>query len=236
MDAPPVPDASPRRPSLVETVGSLVTQRVAGLPAWVVVTQLFIGLGWLRAAVEKVIDPAWWRGEVIESFVAAHEGQTLLWYEPFLDLLVSPYAIVVAVVVVVAQLAAGASLVTGRFVGAGLAVGMVLNLHFLAAGAVNPSAFYLLSQGALALWLVDQGPADAWTRRRLHMVASAGAAAAVVSLPLISTIEPHALIDDPAAMFVLGGLLAIVGCVLTLRQIRDRRWAHAGQGRRVGAR
>lgn len=201
------------------SLSSVVADRVAGLPAWVVLTQLFIGLGWLRAAAEKVIDPGWWRGEVIASFLTEHGDRTLAWYEPFVDLVVSRYSVVFVVIVVLAQLAAGASLVTGRFVALGLAVGMFLNLNFMAAGAVSPSAFYLLSQGAVALWLVERSPARPRLRRRLHVAAVAAATAGVLSLPFVSTLHPAHVIDDPAVMFALGGALTVVGCDLAHRHL-----------------
>ena len=200
-------------------IRSVLAHRVAGLPAWVVLTQLFIGLGWLRAAAEKMIDPSWWRGEGIASFLAEHEEQTLGWYAPFVDLVVSPYAAVFAAIVVLAQIVAGTSLVTGRFVGAGLAVGMFLNLNFMAAGAVNPSAFYLLSQGAVALWMVERSRAGRRARQLLQVVAVAAATAGVLSLPFLSNLHPSGVIDDPAAMFVLGGALTVIGCDLAHRHL-----------------
>ncbi len=48
-------------------------------PAWVVVTQVFIGLGWLRAAAEKLIEPHWWAGGTINDFLADHDDTTLGW-------------------------------------------------------------------------------------------------------------------------------------------------------------
>ena len=40
------------------SISSRMSDRVAGLPAWVVLIQLFIGLGWLRAVAEKLINPS----------------------------------------------------------------------------------------------------------------------------------------------------------------------------------
>ena len=189
--------------------------RVAGLPAWVVVTQLFIGLGWLRAAAEKIVDPAWWRGDGVVRFLADHDGRALTWFEPFLELVVTPRVVVVAAIVVVLQLAAGATLVAGRHAAVGLAVGIGLNLVFLASGAVNPSAFYLLAQGALVLWAVERRRGH---RRETAIVTAAAVALtlAVVSLPDVATLAPAAVVDDPAVMFVLGGTLGAMGCGLVL--------------------
>lgn len=54
-----------------------VSARLRDLPAWVVVTEVFIGLGWLRAATEKLIDPPWWAGGTISDFLADHDAITL---------------------------------------------------------------------------------------------------------------------------------------------------------------
>ncbi|NNE96757.1 MAG: hypothetical protein HKN24_12090 [Acidimicrobiales bacterium] len=195
------------------TVRQLVAERVAGLPAWVLLTQLFIGFGWLRAAAEKLIDPDWWTGGVIDAFVSTHYEGFLGWYQPFLDAVVTPAAPLIALVVVAAQLVAGMSLTTGRRLGLGLAVGMFLNLHFLAAGAVTPSAFYLLAQGALALWLAERSP-TARSARALRVVSTVAMFLAGLSVPFISTVHPEHVIDDPAVMFAFGGVLATVACLL----------------------
>ena len=188
-------------------------QRFRDLPAWVVLTQLFIGLGWLRAATEKLIDPAWWRGDVLREFVAAHIDTSLDWYEPFLDTAVLPLAPAVAAVVLVAQLVAGISLATGRRLTVGLTVGMVLNLHFMAAGAVNPSAFYLLAQGAVALWLCER--TESRTPAGTLRAAAAGALFVTgSSVPFISTLHPADVVEDPAVMLSLTGALGALGCVL----------------------
>ncbi len=184
-------NAPPRR------IRSLIDERIFGLPIWVVITQLFLGLGWLRAAVEKLISTGWWRGDVIRMFLIDRQDQTLGWYQPFVDLVVSPLAAVVAAVVLVSQAAIGLSFLSGRFVGPALLAGMLLNLHFIAAGAVNPSAFYLVMQGAIALWLAERTVAERRTSRILVATAALGAVLAALSLPFISTVDPHGVIEDP---------------------------------------
>ena len=193
------------------TVRSGAATRTAGLPSWVLLIELFLGLGWLRAAAEKVIDPQWWTGDVIRGFVLEHQDQALGWYRPFLDAVVSPAALLVALAVLVLQLTAGLSLVTGRRRGLALGLGILLNLHFMAAGAVNPSVFYLLAQATLALWMVEQRPTITSTRR-LVVVSAIATVLASASLPFISTLHPAHVIEDAAVMFVFGGALTIVAC------------------------
>ena len=200
-------------------IRALVADRTTGLPAWVFLTQLFIGLGWLRAATEKLIESSWWNGSGIATFLAEHDELTVGWYQPILDVVVTPRLGLAAIVVVIAQLFVGVSLVSGRFVRSALAVGIFLNLNFLAAGAVNPSAFYLLSQGAIALWLVEQGRTAPRTPGLLRMTAIVAATLAVISLPFVTTLHPAEVIDDPAIMLAMGGILAMLGCDLAHRHL-----------------
>ena len=196
-----------------DTARTLIKERITGIPSWVLLTQLFIGFGWLRAVAEKVINVDWWTGGVIGTFVSAQSDVALGWYRPFLEVVVSPAAPLVALVVICAQLVAGASLVTGRRLGLGLTIGIFLNLHFLAAGAVTPSAFYLLAQGALALWLAEQTHTGA-TATRLSVAAIVAVFLAGLSVPFASTIHPADVIEDPALMFAFGGLLTTAACLV----------------------
>lgn len=63
-----------------------------------------------------------------------------------MDVVVEPNVLLISVVVVVAQLFAAATLLSGRNLLAGIAVGAFLNLNFVAIGAVDPSIFYLICQ------------------------------------------------------------------------------------------
>ncbi len=210
-------------------ISAAVRRRRVGLPSWVLLTQLFIGLGWLRAAAEKIIDPAWWSGEALARFLIDHDGAALGWYQPFLDGVVRPHLVVIAVVVVGAQLVAAGSLISGRVHAVGLATGVFLNLNFLAAGAVNPSAFYLVSQGGLALWLAER-TRNRSTARPLTVAAIGASVLALISLPFVDTIEPARVIDDPALMMATGGLLTVIACDSACRNLTG------GHGLAVGRR
>jgi len=198
---------------------SLAHPRLFNRPAWVVITQLFFGMGWIRAATEKLISPTWLDGTTITSFLAAHENSTLGWYHWVVDSVVSPHISVIALVVLLSQFGVGISLVFSRFVGLGLIVGMFLNLNFLAAGAVNPSVFYILSQGALLLWLAEQRSSARSTRLGLSLLAAGGAAIGLISLPYVSTLHPTNVVEDPAVLFVVGGILTVMGCGVALRRV-----------------
>jgi len=212
----------PRRCEIVVIVAAMtmLTERFKHQPTWAAVTEIFIGLGWLRAAAAKSIDARWWDGSVIRDFLADHEGVTLSWYQPFTDVVVSPNAVLFAALVLALQLLIAASLLSSRHRLIGLAAGVGLNLHFVAAGAVNPSAFYLLAQGALVLWILEE-------QRRLpsadSLLLAAGSSLAVVgfNLPFVRTLDPETVIDDPAIMMATVGSLTALACLLMADRAAD---------------
>ena len=188
------------------------------VPVWVLLIEVFIGLGWLRAAAEKIIDPAWWSGDVVADFLVAHEGATLPWYRLVEEAIVRPGMGLVLIYVVLAQLAIGAALVAGVRRELALGVGVFLNLNFIALGAVTPSAFYVLAQLAVLLWVVE----SRLDHGAMRSVAAAGAVTglvlAVTSLPAVSTIDPALVIDDPAVMLTLLGVLVTAACLVLLHR------------------
>ena len=186
--------------------------RIEGSPGWVVFIRLFIGIGWLRAVAEKLIEPAWRDGTEIIAFVDGYSLWTLGWYRPIVDNLVLPNIRVILVILIAAQIFAALTLLSGRLLAYGVGVGIFMNLNFLVAGSVDPNVFYLLAQGAIAFWLVESGTASKWRLRSLSVVAIAIYAMAMVSIPSITTLHPTRVIIDPAMMFVFLGLSAIVAC------------------------
>lgn len=216
--APTASDPAPTStPPPVTAAPGLVDEALARLrqtPVWVVLIQTFIGLGWLRAAVEKVIDGDWWSGEVIENYLAEHADTRLPWFDTFAELFVEPNLAVVIVGVVALQAAIGLALVSGVGRRIALVAGMGLNFVFVAGGAVSPSVFYLLAQMAVVLWVLEHR----WDRNSemlTYLTLGAGWFVAMVSLPFMRTIDPMAVIDDPAVMLAtFGGLVS--GCAFLL--------------------
>lgn len=182
------------------TLRRLVDARTAREPSWILLIELFIGLGWIRAAVSKAIEPDWWNGDVIRDFVASMAGEGLVWWEPVLDTVVLRAPVAVAVAVFLGQLVAGMSLLAGRWLGLGLTVGMTLNLTFVLSGAVEPSVFYLISQAVIALWLYENHRDPQVGRRSLRGFMYAAAVVVMVSVPFVGTLDPVRVIDDPAAV------------------------------------
>lgn len=198
------PQQQPAVETAPEKVLAAVRDRLDAFPAWVLLIQVFIGLGWLRAGVEKLIDPSWWTGEYLTEFIADSEGVALAWYEPFLNIIVEPNAIATSLVVMLTQFAIAGALLAGKRVGPALAAGIFLNIQFIAAGAVTPSAFYVLAQAAVVLWLAENS-----IRRELtkwyDMALIAGATLTGLSVPLIETVDPAEVIHDPAVMMATVG-------------------------------
>ncbi len=196
---------------------SIITERFRNQPAWAAVTEIFIGLGWLRAAAAKSIDAQWWNGSALQAFLFEHQSAGLGWYQPFADQIVAPNVPLFAFTVLALQAIAAASLLSGRHRAVGLGLGIAMNLHFVAAGAVNPSAFYLLAQGALVLWMIEQRPSLPSIDSLVRTMA-AGLAMVGFNLPFIRTLDPKTVIDDPAIMMATVGGLTCLACIVMMQQ------------------
>jgi thiosulfate dehydrogenase [quinone] large subunit len=178
--------------------------------------RLFLAVGWMRAAVEKVIDSRWWDGLILDNFLRAQRPQALPFFRPIMDHLISPRLVVVSVAVVVAQIVCSLLILTGRWLRPALIVAVVMNLTFVFAGRVNPSAFYLVMEFTLLIAIADGviGPAGRRSTRSLAACSVALIVAAVALTPFVETLDPAEVITDPA--IVLAVVLAIAGVVFGL--------------------
>ncbi|MGA9276670.1 MauE/DoxX family redox-associated membrane protein [Ilumatobacter sp.] len=179
--------------------------RVLGL---VVPLQIFLATGWLRAGIEKVIDPTWWSGDHLLDFLEQQRPQMLPWFVWFSDGVLTPLAPLVAWLVVAMQLVIAACLATNRWVARALWAGVLLNVCFTMAGAVNPSAFYLVMEMAL-LFSLSRPIREAVANHR----AVAWLIPAALFAPFARTIEPSRVVDDPALML---STLCVIAAVTTL--------------------
>ncbi len=179
-----------------------------GRTAILVPLYLFLIAGWLRAGVEKVIDPSWWTGEYLVGFLDEQQPHMLPFFAPFADHVLEPLAPVVAWIVVWMQLAIPICLITNRYARPALWAGIVLNLCFTMAGRVNPSAFYLVMEVTLLFALSRPiGPKIALRRAALWLVPAA------LFAPFARTVHPADVIDDPALMLSFLSLVAAVTTV-----------------------
>lgn len=214
--APPSAPTSTSPPTKMAPSGVVdaTLARLRQTPVWVLLIQTFIGLGWLRAATEKVIDGGWWSGATIEEFLAEHADTRLPWFDTFAELFVEPNINAVIVGVVMLQAMVGLALVTGFGRRIALVVGMAMNLVFVAGGAVSPSVFYLLAQMAVLFWVLE----SRWDRNSeqlTYLTMAVGWVVALASLPFMRTVDPVAVIEDPAVMLAtFGGLVSACSFLL----------------------
>lgn len=172
--------------------------------------QLFLAAGWLRAGVEKVIDPDWWSGAHLRDFLDQQRPEMLPWFTWFSEGILEPLAPVVAWVVLWAQLGIAACLLANRHVKWALWAGIALNVCFTMAGRVNPSAFYLVMQMAL-LFAMSRAVGEVVAMRR----AIAWLIPATLIAPFARTLHPASVIDDPALMLSFVCALASVTTIAT---------------------
>lgn len=182
-------------------------RRFGATPAWVLLPQLFLAGGWLRVGVANGITDGWWSGEALRRFLEVDTSQAVRIYEPFLSHVVEPFAVVVAAILRVAELAIATLLALNRRVLSALLVATFLNVHFMLAGAVNPSAFYLVIAMVIAVWWLDKG-ASAATRGAIARRAALVAAVATLGLaPFVTTVHPAQVIKDPAIVLIFLSVL-----------------------------
>ena len=184
--------------------------------------RLFLAAGWLRAATEKLIDPEWWNGHKLQTFVTAQHNEALPFFRPVMDHLIAPHAQIVAIVVVLTQLACGIAIAIGKPLRLALRWAVLLNVVFVLAGKVNPSAFYLVMEIVLLFAVADGtiGVRPTSPSRRTIGLAAISTTAAFAVVPYIRTIEPSKVIEDPAMMLVFLGM--IVAITLIVRRSAHR--------------
>jgi uncharacterized membrane protein YphA (DoxX/SURF4 family) len=171
--------------------------------------RIFLAAGWLRAGAEKVIEPQWWNGTQLRTFLGAQHDDALPFFRPVMEHVIAPSATFVAIVVVLTQIGCGIAIGLGKHLRLALRWAFMMNVVFILTGRVNPSAFYLVMELVLLLAIADgtigvRPTAPSW-RTVATAGVSAGLAAAVV--PYVRTIEPAKVIDDPAMMLVFLGFV-----------------------------
>ena len=193
------------------------------MPSWILLPQLFLAAGWLRAGTANAITDGWWSGETLRLFLDVDTSHAVTIYQPFLTHVVEPFAAVVAAMVCIAELAIGAMLALNRRVLGALLVAAFLNVHFMLAGAVNPSAFYLVIAMVIVSWRLEEGSS---APKRRAVARRAGFAALVTTLglaPFVTTIQPARVIEDPAIVLIF---LSVVFAIATSWALEERTLGH----------
>jgi uncharacterized membrane protein YphA (DoxX/SURF4 family) len=213
--ASPVLPAPTATPAIATTAAaSTVTITAVLLPL-----RIFLAAGWLRAGIEKGIDHSWWNGTTLRGFLSDHHDMAVPFFRPVIDHVFAPYAVVVAALVVVAEIVSGLAIAIGRSMRAALRVGIVLNVAFILCGQVNPSAFYLIMEIALLLAIADGvlGGRPSTVNRRTLVYAGVAAVHGLALVPYVRTIDPAKVIADPAMM--LAFLSLTVAATMLIRWI-----------------
>jgi uncharacterized membrane protein YphA (DoxX/SURF4 family) len=201
--------------------------------------RLFLAAGWLRAGAEKLIEPKWWNGQALRTFLTAQHKSALPFFRPVMEHVIAPAATPVALIVMFTQIGCGVAIAVGRQLRLALCWGFWLNVVFILAGRVNPSAFYLVMEAAMLFAIADGAigvhPTSPSRRTVIGAGVSAGLGLSVV--PFVRTIEPSKVIEDPAMMLsFMGSILAVT---LLFRRATYRphetRWIHRLWTRRVAA-
>lgn len=185
----------------------LFRDRYRGIPAAVLLPQLFLAVGWLRAGVAHGLHGAWWNGEEIVTFVDTRTADAISWYEPFLTYVVRPLPATTAAIVLALEVLVGLMLVLNIKPLAAILMATFLNLHFILSGVVNPSVFYLVIALVVVLWRMERTVSLATSKRMAKVAAVAAGVATLCLVPFIASPSPDKAIEDPALVLILLSLL-----------------------------
>ena len=114
--------------------------------------RLFIGLGWIRAGTEKIVSEQWISGEILNNYFIAQLSNgsiQISFYIQCIEQFFIPNVQSLIWIIVIGQLLAAVSIFFGIFCNFGLLGGLFMNLNFILAGSINPSAFYMIIQSVL---------------------------------------------------------------------------------------
>lgn len=229
-------------------IRSLVARELGKDRAYLLPLRVFIGLGWLRAAVEKVVDPGWYDGTELTVFLQQQLGwsqEAFPFYGTLMESVFLPGAAGLGIIVILAQVFAGLAILFGAYTNAGLLVGLVMNVNFVLAGAVDPSTFYIVIQlvlffgGAGTVLSVDAirgtgtnsplltAPTAVDRERVQHRRVYGSIAAvclvfAVAMTPYVSTLAPATVVEDPAMILVVLALFGAGASATSVIGSRDQ--------------
>jgi thiosulfate dehydrogenase [quinone] large subunit len=148
--SPGSPDETPQ--SIVGRIKGSVTRELRHPAAFLFPLRLFIGIGWLRAFAEKVISSEWFDGEAVGAFLdtsMAIDSMAFPLYGQLIETVLRPGSRWIGLVVMGLQFLIGLAILIGTYTNLALLIGVGLNVNFILAGRIAPSAFYIVIQTAL---------------------------------------------------------------------------------------
>ena len=116
--------------------------------------RIFLGSVWMRAGLEKVLSDKWFSGEELTIYLSQQIASGIIQvpgYMHLIETLFMPQAQLLSWIVVVGQLMTGLGILLGVLTNAALIGGLFMNINFVLAGSINPSAFYIVMQTVLFL-------------------------------------------------------------------------------------
>lgn len=208
--------------------------------------RLFIGIGWVRAGLEKLIEANWQNGSALVTFFDQQVSGghvTFPFYRAMIQDLFAPNALSLSWVIMIGQLLVGMAMLAGFFTNFALLCGLFMNFNFIFAGQVNPSAFYIVIQMALFIgnagaiigidefisrmipvcFLVAQ-PAGArkllFVERATYLtIALLSLGGALFAVPFIRDFSPNS-VDDPAMILLVLSVVIGLSALITWMRFR----------------
>lgn len=199
-----------RQPKGRRQTGSFL-DRYQGLPTWALLIQIFLAVGWGRAALAHGLSSRWWSGAEVLEFVELETDLAIGFYRRFLDGPVTSFPVATAVIVVATQLLVAIMLGLNTRAEWFLGVAALLNVQFIAAGAVNPSIFYLVATLAITFGRIEANGGLFSLRRQTRIAVCVGSVAVLLLIPWVKTVRPDGAIEDPALVLIFLTLLAVGG-------------------------
>ncbi len=235
--------------NVIQTIWKHLINSIYHQKAWLLPLRLFLALGWLRASTEKVVSLRWSDGESLAVFLQTARTETPFgFYRMLIDGVFLPNIDILSFLVAAGQGAIGLALLFGLLSQAALLAAIFLNLNFILAGVVNPSAFYIMIELVLLSnhmgaiwgldayfsryikqpWLVAQArPSQDFRLLRFQMIRCFALAGLLTGLSLIDffyikTFSPETSVEDPAMLLYILALFSIFYLLIGAMQIRSR--------------
>lgn len=201
----------PNRTAPPKSMRRWLARELAKSVAVLVPLRLFIGVGWLRAFLEKVGEGGWWNGRAVTEFLDQQLADGLVvfpFYQRIIENVLRPGSRWIGWTVIFLQLVIGLAILTGTYTNLALIIGAGLNLTFMLAGSITPSVFYIAIQ--TLLFVTEAGTAfgiDGELQRRSSSAQPSIAVAA--RLPRPGSIAKD--VSDVTILAVVAALFSSLG-------------------------
>ena len=210
--------------------------------------RLFIGVGWMRASLEKFMEAGWQDGSSLMAFfdrqIAGHHV-AFPFYRALIQDQFASHGLALSWIIMIGQLLVGMSILVGLLTNFALLCGLFMNFNFIFAGEVTPSAFYIVIQTALfisnagavigidqflsrkiAICLLvaqpDGGRRSTWVDKASFLtLAILSLGAGLFALPYIRDFSPHS-VDDPAMILLVLSIVIGLSAFITLLRFQKK--------------